>query len=287
VEGDGVREELREFGSSPRFGPGRIARAAMAALALAAGCSLDWSHVSGDDADGPADVDAADVPPDDTTPDAEADSPADADADVDDAPAETDAGCGDAGPCVDDLDPCNGTERCNPSTGACERLDAPPDGTACAAGGGRCCGHVCRLGADCCSDADCPTACTGAAAPCAAFGDPPTCLGQDGCHDATGVCATLGARNCNSIAEAYCADCGCAWDPVTGGGLCVGEAPLACFGLDEGLCTNCIGCTWNAGVFSCNGTPTACGVLTDEPNCLDQTGCSWFRRNCNASGICV
>jgi hypothetical protein len=279
-EGEGTRSSVLV-----RFAPTLLACAAVAAHA---GCSLDWSHVAGDDADGPADADTADAPSEDASPDADADadSPADADGEVDDAPAETDAGCGDAGPCIDDNDPCNGTEQCNPDTGACERVGAPPDGTACLAGGGRCCGQVCRSGADCCSSDDCRSYCTGIPAPCSDFGDGPACTGQDGCRVGPGACEILGARNCNYIAQEYCADCGCAWDPATGGGLCIGDDLLACADLDELLCTNCSGCLWTAGAFSCIGTPTACDAIAVEPSCVGQSGCSWLRRTCNVSWIC-
>jgi hypothetical protein len=110
----------------------------------------------------------------------------------------------------------------------CEGL---ADGSACP--GGRCCGEVCRVGADCCQNADC--GCGGNADPCMVFMPPTQCYMQLGCFDGS-MC--MGPPGCEmNPFEAPCnATPGCFW-----WSQCAGS-PMPCDFFDPSSCSLQIGC---------------------------------------------
>jgi hypothetical protein len=185
-----------------------------------------------------------------------------ADVDVPDAHPE-DGGCTVPEECADD-DPCT-QDLCDPGTGLCshppEPDDAPcPDGI--------CCGAACRVGGDCCSDADCTGGCRGIARAC-------TDVPVADCGDQLG-CSGTGASGCGAtgpfcydleVGATTCGSCGCTW-VLTG---CTGYGRVNCGRLGAELCAEC-GCTWSTG---CDGVHEACEPCTDQATCDTQLDCRW------------
>ncbi|MFH1435624.1 MAG: hypothetical protein ABIJ56_07890 [Pseudomonadota bacterium] len=92
--------------------------------------------------------------------------------------------------------------------------------------GGICCSARCRMGGDCCSNAQCIEGCKGIARPCRDVpGD--SCNGQIGCFG-TGenYCVEGTGPFCYDleVGSSTCYDCGCTWSLVS----CSGSGRVNC-----------------------------------------------------------
>ena len=148
----------------------------------------------------------------------------------------------------------------------CSHTDMP-DLTPCP--GGICCGARCRVGGDCCSNAQCADGCKGTARPCRDVpGD--SCNGQVGCSG-TGenYCVEGSGPFCYDldVGAGTCGDCGCIWSMVS----CTGFGRVNCPRLGADLCEECW-CEWHAG---CDGVHEACTSYSDQAACDTQMDCYW------------
>jgi cysteine-rich repeat protein len=185
------------------------------------------------------------------------------------------------------LNPENPCRACQPALSQTS-WTALPDMSPCADPAGLnpgvCCGGTCRTGGSCCTDADCPAACTGDAEACSDIDDPAVCGTQTGCAwlgTADPTCE--GSRSCSDIRGlnlAECQACGCS-GLINSGGYwhCTGlTGPTPCGDLGDDMCFTC-GCelSW---VGSCSGTHPACPTYATEPDCWMQNYCVWSQLLC-------
>lgn len=175
---------------------------------------------------------------------------------------------------------CNGSETCNPTTGACGAGTPPSCGKTCFRGlndGNACtsdaqCGKACNgglnAGSSCTTDANCPGKCIGGGndgATCSSGGD---CLSGN-CQ--TAICVTgLCRGGCSEQADA-CVQCAAdvsGSTSCTDGAFCTGNevcnaqhqcqagSNVNCTGLDDPPC----------GIGSCNETTDQCVRIADPSN---------------------
>ena len=169
--------------------------------------------------------------------------------------------------CCIDTD-CDDTISCTEDTCneyLCSHTDLP-DLTPCPSG--ICCGARCRVGGDCCSNAQCADGCKGIARPCREIGGD-LCSSQVGCHGGGEAYCEGEPYRCWEGWYNYetCLACGCDW----GMGECGGIFPTPCAALEGEICEACR-CTWHAG---CDGAHEACATYSDQATCDTQLDCYW------------
>jgi hypothetical protein len=166
--------------------------------------------------------------------------------------------CVDGDPCTEDF--------CDSGTGSCGHSIAF-DGAPCP--DGICCTGECRVGADCCTDAQCLGGCRGTARSCTEL-PAGSCSEQGGCTG-TGesYCDGRGSP-CYDVDLSSCEACGCSI--LVGTMLsCIGLSRPDCTRFDLELCEDC-GCTWHAG---CEGVHEDCNTSVDQVTCDSQLDCYW------------
>ena len=169
--------------------------------------------------------------------------------------------CADGNPCTQDV--------CDSTTGSCRNPDAA-DGTPCS--DGICCGAECRVGGDCCTDAECTGGCRGTAQRCAEIpGD--SCSGQAGCSGTGEAYCEDTHPRCGLLTygDDPCEECGCSLMLVGVSWACTGLSGVNCASLGVDYCADC-GCTWHAG---CDGVHDACETYPDQATCDGQFDCYW------------
>ena len=178
--------------------------------------------------------------------------------------------------CCEDMD-CNDKNDCtldSCNSGKC--INQPvADMTSCS--GGICCGGICRIGGQCCSNDDCVEGCKGNAIPCNEFTTESDCNAQKGC-------SWLGSSYCDGTVmcdnfEGYdhfkCFMCPiCEYVSEAGKG-CERKGEMLCSDItDPDICTiDCL-CTWYPGA-GCGGSAQPCSSFPNETFCHEQSGCYW------------
>jgi cysteine-rich repeat protein len=198
-----------------------------------------------------------------------------------------------SGVCYDDGDP----SPTNPCRGCVTSVSHTawttfPDMTVCAGSDGTagvCCGGTCRVGGNCCTDADCGTGCEGDAVPCSIIGDGAICNLQTGCSWVSTVePECLGDRSCWEITgldASTCRACGCDGAMYYSGEWhCTdtsGTGPSPCSGYVEPLLCLVCACEshWPG---TCSGTHPACDTYATEDECWTQFECWWTEGLCQS-----
>ena len=183
----------------------------------------------------------------------------------------------------DDGEPCT-TDTC--SGGTCSHT-ALADMDECDGGRGVCCWGTCRIGGNCCVNADCGDgtgSCRGTPTPCSTYyNEEANCNALHGCYwagppphhcEGTAVaCAEMSAR---------CTGCGCMWD--SGTGVCSGSPASSC-GSVYGYPEDCDFCQCS---YPMGPPPRTCyepaGYGCHLFSCATQEGCVWTG---SETGTCI